>query len=394
MEIFCLKCKKKTDTINLTKNITKNNRNQIKGQCKICNTNKCQFIDKDGFRHPKKVGGENTPHFKKINTKFLPLEEVYYNTKTGYCGINELQRKTGKLQKEIKEFLNQQDTYTLHKPARKNYRTERVYVHNIDEQWQSDLVEMIPYAEENDNFKYLLTVIDCFSKYSQAIPIKNKNADEVVKAFEILFKNRKPRKIQTDKGKEYYNAKLNKLFRDNNIIHFSTESDKKASIVERFNRTIKEKMWKIFTENNNHKWINITDDLLINYNNSYHRSIKMTPSEASKKEYKNIVYKNLFPENDINFKLINAKFNINDKVRITKYKTIFDKGYLPNWTAETFVINKVFKTKPTTYQLKDLADEIIKGKYYDEELILYNNKNNAYEVEKILKRRTRNGIVL
>ena len=86
---------------------------------------------------------------------------------------------------------------------------------------------MIPYSQENDNFKYLLTVIDCFSKYGWAIPIKNKNGDETVKAFEVLFKNKKPQKIQTDKGKEYYNTKLNKLFKDNDIIHFSTESNKK-----------------------------------------------------------------------------------------------------------------------------------------------------------------------
>lgn len=86
-------------------------------------------------------------------------------TKTGFCRINELARKSKKSQKEVQEFLNQQDVYTLHKPASKNFTTERVYVHNIDEQWQSDLVEMIPYSKQNDDFKYLLTVIDCFSKY-------------------------------------------------------------------------------------------------------------------------------------------------------------------------------------------------------------------------------------
>ena len=94
----------------------------------------------------------------------LILEKTYYNPKTGFCGIGELQRQTKKSPKVVKEFLNQQDVYILHKPARKNYPTERVYIHSIDEQWQSDLVEMIPYSEENDDCKYLLTVIDCFSK--------------------------------------------------------------------------------------------------------------------------------------------------------------------------------------------------------------------------------------
>jgi Integrase core domain/Domain of unknown function (DUF5679) len=288
MDLYCLKCKKKTETINTSEIITKNNRKQIRGQCKICDQIKCQFI-KTLFLVPQelakeKVGGGIDPQ----------LEKIYYDPKTGFSGINDLQRKTGKSQKVVKEFLNQQDTYTLHKPARKFFKRERVYIHDIDEQWQSDLVEMIPYSKENCNFKYLLTVIDCFSKFGWAIPIKNKTGDETVRVFEVLFKNRKPQKIQTDKGKEYYNSKLNKLFKDNDITHFSTESDKKASIVERFNRTIKDKMWRIFTQNNNHKWIHIIDDLLKNYNNSYHRSIKMNPIEASKKENRELIYNNLF----------------------------------------------------------------------------------------------------
>lgn len=89
----------------------------------------------------------------------------------------------------------------------------------------------------------------------------------------------------------------------------------------------------------------------MNYNNSYHCSIKMIPLEASKKENRNMVFKNLFPKNNINSELIKVKFNFNNKVRIIKYKTIFDKGCFPNWTTKTFVIIKVFKTKPTTENL-------------------------------------------
>lgn len=377
MEIYCLKCKIKTESLNLNEVMTKNNRKQIKAQCKICNTNKSQFILNFEL---KKGGGGNTSQ----------IEKMYYDPKAGYCGINELQRKTGKSQKEVKKFLNQQETYTLHKPARKNFNRERVYVHDIEEQWQADLVEMIPYSEENNDFKYLLTVIDCFSKFAWAVPIKNKSGNETLRVFEKLFKDRKPLKLQTDKGKEFYNTPLNKLFKSNKINHFSTDSDLKAQIVERFNRTLKEKMWKIFTQNGDNKWIDIIDDLLTNYNNSYHRSIKMTPTNASKKENREIVHKNLYPEKIC--ELDKNKFKIGDNVRITKYKSIFDKGYLPNWSSETFVINKVFKNNPCSYELKDLDDELIKGKFYNEELTLFDKQNKDYIVEKILKKRTRNGI--
>ncbi|CAP29847.1 Protein CBG10426 [Caenorhabditis briggsae] len=129
----------------------------IKGNCVVCNTTKCRLNSKKlshgGDVKPIKI----TPKTQKI------LEDAYYNPETGFCGINELQRKTKKPTEVVKKFLNEQDVYTLHKPARKNFKSERVYVHNIDEQWQSDLVEMIPYAEENKDFKYLLTVIDCFN---------------------------------------------------------------------------------------------------------------------------------------------------------------------------------------------------------------------------------------
>uniref|UniRef100_A0A1I7X5F7 Integrase catalytic domain-containing protein n=1 Tax=Heterorhabditis bacteriophora TaxID=37862 RepID=A0A1I7X5F7_HETBA len=237
--------------------------------------------------------------------------------------------------KKVKEFLNEQDVYTLHKPARKNFKSQRVYVSGKDDQWQSDLVEMIPYAEENNGF----------SKFAWVVPLKSKSGKETADALESIFKERKPKKMQTDNGKEYYN------------------SNKKASIVERFNRTLKEKMWKMFTHQGNHKWTHILDDLLWGYNNHYHTSIKMTPIEASKIENENIVYDNLFPIKH-NFEEIqkNSKFKIGDTVRITKYKAIFDKGYLPNWSTEEFKISEVRPCSEglTMYFIKDLSDEEIK----------------------------------
>ncbi|CAS00593.1 Protein CBG26613 [Caenorhabditis briggsae] len=314
----------------------------FKGNCQVCKATKCKIAS------TLKTGGDIKP-MKTSKKPIIILEQTFYNPETGFCGINELQRKTKIPIKEVKQFLNEQDVYTLHKPARKNYQTERVYIHHIDEQWQSDLVEMIPYADENDDFKYLLTVIDCFSKYE-----------------------------------------MKALFKSFDIKHFSTYSDKKASIIERFNRTLKEKMWKMFTHQGNHKWTDILDKLVQGYNNHYHRSIKMTPIEASKKENEDQVHENLFPSSKEMFEKF--KFKIDDTVRITKYKAIFDKGYLPNWSTEIFKITQVHPGEVTTYSIKDLADEEIKGKFYEEELTLFNNVKEEYKIEKILKRRTRKGV--
>jgi len=317
------------------------------------------------------------------------LKTVYYDPKTGFSGINDMVRKSGIKQRKVKEFLDTLDTYTLHKPIRKSFQTRRVYVHGIDLQWQADLVEMQEFAKGNNGYRYLLTIIDCFSKYAWAIAIKNKTADEIVNVFQRIFKKRKPKKLQTDKGKEFINYKLQNLLQKNNIKWFSSNSDLKASIVERFNRTLKSKMWKYFTEKGNKIWIDVIDDLVYNYNNSYHRSIKMTPIEASKKGNEGIVDKNLY-KNESDFKL-KSKYKVDDKVRISKWKSTFDKGYLPNYTIELFKISKVLNTNPLTYKIKDSNDEGIKGSFYESELVRFDKMDQDYEVEKILKTRTKNG---
>jgi hypothetical protein len=148
-------------------------------------------------------------------------------------------------------------------------------------------------------------------------------------------------------------------------------------------------MWKYFTQVGNKKWINIVDDLVYNYNNTYHRSIKMSPVEASRIENETKVYKNLYKDSGMVKK--SNKFNVGDKVRISKYKGTFDKGYLPNWTTELFTVSKVSNTNPVTYKIIDENKEEIEGIFYEPELVKFDKQDNDYEVEKILKTRTKNG---
>jgi len=160
-------------------------------------------------------------------------------------------------------------------------------------------------------------------------------------------------------------------------------------LVERFNRTLKEKMWKYFSEIGNNKWIDIIDDLIYNYNNSYHTSIKMKPVEASKKKNEIQVRENLYGNMVIETK--KPKFKIGDKVRISRWKNIFSKGYLQNYTTELFTISNVLNTSPITYKIKDWNDEEIEGIFYEPELVKYNKQDEDYEVEKILKTRIKKG---
>ena len=267
----------------------------------------------------------------------------------------------------------------LHKPARKNYTRRRVDVYGKNDLWQADLVEMIPYSKKNKGYKYILCVIDCFTKFAWAIALKSKTAKEVSNAMSKILLDRSPKLLQLDNDKEFYNLTFDALMKKYKIHKYSTFSTVKACIVERFNRTLKEKMYREFTARGSHEWVSILPSLINEYNNSRHRAIGMTPLEADTEPTAVIVKQR---------KIIDAKikFNVGDNVRISTYKSIFTKGYLPSWSTEIFKISKINKTLPTTYQLKDYTGKTIAGCFYSEE-ILKTNHPNDYLVEKIIRRK-------
>ncbi len=141
---------------------------------------------------------------------------------------------------------------------------------------------MTAYSKENDNNKYLLTCIDVFSKYAWARALKNKSRLEVTKAFKsILEEGRVPKKLQTDKGMEFFNKHFQDFMKEHDIHHFATATDLKASVVERFNRSLKSQMWRFLTATNSQRYIDVLQDIMQGYNSSYHRSIKMRPVNTS-----------------------------------------------------------------------------------------------------------------
>ena len=152
-------------------------------------------------------------------------------------------------------------------------------VNGIDKIWAADLADMKAFKDYNDGYTFLLLVIDIFSKYGWIVPLKNKKGETVAKALKNIFEKRKPEKLWTDKGTEFYNKDVKKL-----IEIYSTENEEKSSIVERWIRTMKEKMWKYFTDNNTYNYMNVLPDLVKDYNNTVHSSIKMTPIDARKKK--------------------------------------------------------------------------------------------------------------
>ena len=314
---------------------------------------------------------------------FGGLDAVYRAVKEK--GKNKISRK------QVQDWLSQQDVYTLHKPARRHYKRSRVIVPGIDAQFQADLVDVQNLSRYNKGYKYLLSCIDIFSKYAWVVPLKTKQGQELVKAFQmILSSGRKPNKLQTDQGTEFLNRVLQKFLRDNNIDFFTVNSGLKASVVERFNRTFKNKMYKYFTAKNTLTYINVLPQLVSSYNNTYHRSIKMKPSEVTKAN-ETKVWDTLYG-NDVE-KRVRFKFQVGDRVRISKVKRMFEKSYLPNFTEEMFTVYKRMARQVPVYKLKDDAGEILDGTFYEPELQKIIKNDDVYRVEKILRKRKRKGIV-
>ena len=277
---------------------------------------------------------------------------------------------------QLKKWLMKQDTYTLHKPARRHYKKNRVIVGGIDELWQMDLADMQAMAAEND----------VFSKYVWVIPLKTKTGPALVTAFKkILESGRKPQKIQTDQGTEFFNKHFKDLMKEEEIQLYNTYNETKASVVERVIRTLKTRMWRYFTAKKTMRYIEVLQDLVDSYNRSKHRSIQKKPinvTQNNEREVWHTLYGEREKEGPVKY-----KFEVGDQVRISKMKRTFEKGYLPNFSKEIFTVSQQIPRHPPVYKLKDYDQEELSGTFYNEELQKVIKEDDVYEVEKILKKR-------
>lgn len=274
----------------------------------------------------------------------------------------------------------------LHKPARKRFPRRPTIVKGIRDLLQADLVEMQPYSRFNRGHKYILVVIDVFSKFLWAIPVKTKTGRNVTDAMKVILlkPGALPKNLQTDHGVEFFNKDFKALMEKYGINHYSTYSTTKASVVERVNRTLKNLMWKQFSLQGNYSWLKILPKLVEQYNNTQHSTIGMKPVDVTKKVEQQLlrtVYH--YP------KVVDprrAKFKVGDAVRISKHRHAFTKGYTPNWTNEIFTISRLLYTLPRTYILKDVNNAEIQGAFYEQELLKVKHPD-VYLVEKVLRRK-------
>ena len=247
-------------------------------------------------------------------------------------------------------------------PVIKKFDRIKLIPHYKDECWSIDLIDRSSLSNYNKNYKFIFTIIDNYTKYAWAIPLKDKSGKSTTTAFKSLIEKakRKPDKIWSDRGKEFYNKTLLDFLKQNEIQIYSTNSHLKAVFVERFNRTLLDLIKEPMYIEGKGNWLNHLDAALQKYNNRVHTTTKMTPFEANNQP--------IDPPTFVN-KPKQPKFQVGDYVRVPDERNLYSKGYTTNWNRKLFKIHKINPTNPVTYGLVDENNEQIEGKNYEQELL-------------------------
>ena len=313
----------------------------------------------------------------------------YYSsiTKPGaLSGLSKLNKHFNQSKKVIQESLLSRPTYTLHTPIRKRFTRRRVITNGPGFQLQMDLLDLSHLKTYNKGFKFVLTAIDVFSKVAHAIPLKSKSGDDVLEAIKTVLQSYpKLQYLQTDRGTEFLNKKVKTYLKTKKITHFYTYNDEiKAGIVERFNRTLKMKLWRYFTLSSNYKYINVLDQIVSSYNNTFHRTIGMPPNHVNSKNMELIWWRmyNKIPHSS------GDELKVGDYVRIIMNIKRFEKEAVSSWSKEIFKVSEVTRTAPRTYKIVDLNDDEVEGTFYREELQrVHLPITGKYNIEKIVSTR-------
>jgi transposase InsO family protein len=269
---------------------------------------------------------------------------------------------------DVQKYLSGEKAYVLHKPIRKKFPRSKIYASKKNDLWEADLTEVQKLSRYNDGVRYLLTVIDVFSKVAYVEPIKSKKGAHVAKAFARILKKERPDKLRTDQGSEFKSKYFRKLMTDNKIHHYMThEGDIKTGVAERFNRTVKGRIYKLMTASNSSRYIDKLNDIVKGYNASKHRSIGIAPRQVTVRNTKEVADRLYGDEKKDTIKNT-PKFHVGDTVLITRDKDIYGRGYTQNWVSELFTITQRLNHYPYRYKVSDHTGEPLLGSFYNQEL--------------------------
>ena len=296
----------------------------------------------------------------------------------------------------VDSAFSKNDVYTKYAPQRKRKYHNPTYVWRKRELFQSDVVYMNnPLMQEaTGGYKYLLVVIDCFTRYLWTFPLKQITGKNVAKCLRELFQETKPEKFCSDKGKEFLNRDVEQVMDEFDVENYTANGAHKSAFAESVNKTIKKIIIERCDHFNTNNWI--TDEILGGameiYLNGFHSGIDMSPVEAEKRENQRQLRRQNYEkyvEAETHRK--QAKFKVGDTVRLAVIRTKFHRNFHQNYTQETWIISKVMTNLPQPrYRVKDENGEELDDVLHENELIRY-IPSGEYRIEKVLKRRVRNG---
>lgn len=303
----------------------------------------------------------------------------------------------------IRKWMEKNDNYNLQKPIKRTYRQARIVVSGQHEQYDVDLADLSSWVEENDGFKYLMFVIDVFSRYLWIEPLKSKTGSEVKMAFQKIFNRSKvPDKIRSDGGSEFTNKVVGQYFKQNGVYHHIARNNAKANFAERVILTIKQKLWRYFLTKRSHRYIDIIQDIVSSYNKTPHRSLKtLAPEDVNETNSADLwAYLYLRPKDytqktkkKIRLYKQHFFFKKGDLVRVSYKKMPFERGYQQRWTSELFKVTERFLIQGIPmYKIEDFTGEEIKGNFYQNELTrVQKDEDSLWFIEKKIRKRRRNG---
>lgn len=332
------------------------------------------------------------------------LREIYYdpNHPASFSSPERLwklarSRIQGLTLSDTKEWLSSQFTCTIHRQVRRRFPRNRVMATRPNEHWQADLVDMQAWSRLNDNVRYLLVIIDVFSKVAQVFTLLNKSAVEIEKAFVKAIAIDTPANLMTDEGTEFVNVRLKTFYKKHNINFFVARNKEiKASIVERLNRTIKGRLFKYMTHAGSRRYVDILPKVVNAYNNSFHRTIKMRPVDV-KEANQSQVFQNTYGFRSKREYLISRhvrekRIKDGELVRLTHKQNPFDKGFYSNWRDKLYKVKSSSSSQRPVYRITDTSGNLEGKRYYKDEI--QKVKEGEYRVERIVKRDKRRKLVL
>jgi hypothetical protein len=294
--------------------------------------------------------------------------------------------------KHVKQLLSSIESHTLHGEFHKGVRNIS-YARFKRYQFQIDLCEIQSLSTYNNGFRYLLNVIDCFTRYAFVRPLKNKLAGTVLQAFVDILDEavEKPYMIVCDKGVEFNNNLFKTFCTDNNIRLIFPQASTHAAYIERFNRTIQKLIYKYMTEFKTNHFIDKLSDIVKTYNNRFHRMIKMTPTEAETLPEASLQINNLISKREVKVNRRIPTLNAGQNVRISKERNVFTRGYEQQARDEIFNVKQINNDKRIPlYHLQDRHEtEDILGGFYSNEI--RSTAVNVFKIETILQRKVLHG---